>query len=310
MKIKILLFLLYFNLSFGQAFITIDNDTQEFIENVNYSLFFNKKNIYKGFTKNKEITKINSDIEYDSISFSKIDYHTIGLNKKNIDSIIYLSKKTIYLDEVVVSTKRENLIILGETNRFVKNQSRPFLKELNYGIIFKNEFTEKYLIDKIVFYTDKIFYKTAYKINFYEVTQTLPIRGNQSIEIGDLVFSTDILLINKNSISKNEILVESELFLEPSDNLLVTIELLDYYDESNNVISPSNEQSTKLKFQFSNKENYYSKTMNYFTNEMSDKLLNINLLINHDFNNQYLKKPHKSNIVTPSIMLYAKKIKK
>ena len=82
MKTKILLFLLYINLSFSQAFIPIDNDTHEFIEDVNYSLFLKKKNIFNGVTKNNEITKINPSIEYDSITFSRIDYHTLGLQKK------------------------------------------------------------------------------------------------------------------------------------------------------------------------------------------------------------------------------------
>lgn len=310
MKTKILLFLLYINLSFSQAFIPIDNDTHEFIEDVNYSLFLKKKNIFNGVTKNNEITKINPSIEYDSITFSRIDYHTLGLQKKQIDSIIYLSKKTFYLDEVVISSKKDNSIILGETNRFIKKQSRPILKELDYGIIFKNDLNEKISIDKIVFFTEKIFHKTAYKINFYEITETLPKYGNQSIEIGNLVYSTDTLYVNKKGVSKNEILVDAELFLGPTETLFVSIELLNYYDESNNIINPSNENKTKLKFQISNRNNYYSKRMNLFTKKMTDNHLNINLSINYDFANQFFKKPHKSILVTPAILLYAKKTKK
>nr|WP_317631106.1 hypothetical protein [uncultured Flavobacterium sp.] len=309
MKTKVLLFLLYFNSCFSQAFITLDNDTQDFIEDVNYSLFFNKKLVFKSVTKNKEITKIPSEIEYDSITLSKIDFQTIGLPKNNIDSILYLRKKATYLDEVVVSAKKENLIILGETNRFVKKQSRPIVKELEYGILLKNENPQKVSIDKIVFYTDKIYHKTAYKINFYNVAETLPKNGNQFITFRDLVYSTDSLIINKNASSKNEIFFETELFLEPSATLFVTIELLDYYDESDTIINPTIENSTKLKFQMSTKENYYSRMSDFFTKKLSDNLFNINVLINYDYANQFFKKPHKSMLVTPAILLYGKKIK-
>lgn len=308
MKIKWLLFLLYFNSSFSQTFIAIDNDTHEFIEDVNYSLFLNRKLVFKSITKNKELTQITPTIPYDSISFTKIDYHTIGFQKKNIDSIIYLSKKITYLDEVVVNAKKDNILILGENNRFVKKESRAFSKELNYGIIFKNESKEKILINKIAFYTEKIFYKTAYKINIYEVKETLRNRGNQFIERGNLVYSSDTLFIYKNGISKNEIDITSELFLEPTVTLMGAIELLDYYDDNNKIINLNTEYSTKLKFQLSEKENYYSKLSDFYTNQLSENLINCNLMINYDFANHFFKKPHRSSLVTPAILLYGKKI--
>ena len=144
-------------MSFSQAFIPIDNDTHEFIEDVNYSLFLKKKNIFNGVTKNNEITKINPSIEYDSITFSRIDYHTLGLQKKQIDSIIYLSKKTFYLDEVVISSKKDNSIILGETNRFIKKQSRAFNEELIFGIVHKNETKKEVDIKIITFFFRLLF---------------------------------------------------------------------------------------------------------------------------------------------------------
>ena len=62
----------------------------------------------------------------------------IGL-KKSIDSIISLKKKTIYLDEVVVGSKKDDYLLIGETNRFIKKQSRAFNEELIFGIVHKND---------------------------------------------------------------------------------------------------------------------------------------------------------------------------
>ena len=71
------------NFNYSQGFITIDNDTNEFVEDVNYSLFLKSKKVFNGITENKKITIINNQVDYDSISFSRIDYYTIGF-KKNL----------------------------------------------------------------------------------------------------------------------------------------------------------------------------------------------------------------------------------
>jgi len=289
---------------------TLDNDTNEFIEDVNYSLFLNKKQVFKDITQNKKITIINNNIEFDSIVFSRTDYFTLGLNKKNIDSIILLTKKIVYLNEVVISSKKKNLIQIGENNRFVKKQSRPITNELIFGVTLKNEKDRNLHINKLVFFTEKIYHKTKYKINLFEVAETIPNRGNQYAEIGNLIYSTDTLLIEKNNNNKEEVEINSEYIIKPNKSLFITIELLNYIDEKNNVIYPVKEELTKLKFQLSNKTNYYSKTINYLTKEMSSKLMNINLMINYDFANKFFLKPHKSILVSPSIILYTEEIKK
>lgn len=145
----LLLVLLYVNPAFSQMFITVDADTQEFIESVDYSLFKNKQVVNKGITLNDTATII---IDFDSISFSRIDYNAVGFAKGNIDSIIWLSKKIIYLDELVVSSERKKQNFLGETNRFVKRTSGPLSNNLSYGTIFKNNFEEKQSLDKITFF--------------------------------------------------------------------------------------------------------------------------------------------------------------
>ena len=50
-----LIFFFYINSLLSQSFITVDNDTNEFIEDVNYSLFFKKKQVFYGKTENKKL---------------------------------------------------------------------------------------------------------------------------------------------------------------------------------------------------------------------------------------------------------------
>lgn len=275
------------NFNYSQGFITIDNDTNEFVEDVNYSLFLKSKKVFNGITENKKITIINNQVDYDSISFSRIDYYTIGFKKEKLDSIILLSKKIIYLDEVVVTSKKNDYLLIGETNRFIKKQSRPITEELIFGIIHKNNFNKKIEIEKIVFFTEKVFYKTAYKINVYEVNETLPKNGNQYAEIGNLVFSTDTLYIDKKNKNKEEVEISSEILLSPANSFFISIQLINYFDDNNNTIKPINKNKTKLKFQLSSKANFYSKTIDIVSKEMSYNLMNINLLINYDFANKF-----------------------
>lgn len=262
-KIYLILSFFYLNISLGQSFFTIDIDTNEFIENVNYSLFLKKKKVFNGVTENKKITTINNEIEFDSISFSRIDYNTLGFPKKNIDSIISLKKKTIYLDEVVVGSKKDDYLLIGETNRFIKNQSRAFNEELLFGIVHKNETKKEIDIKKITFFTEKIHYKTAYKINLFEVNETLPKNGNQYAEIGNLIYSTDTLHLEKNNEGKKEITIDSELVMKPDSSIFISIELLYYLEDGKKISIPTQEKRTKLKFQLSNKTNYYSKTIDF-----------------------------------------------
>jgi hypothetical protein len=305
-KIYLIISFFYLNICSGQSFFTIDIDTNEFIENVNYSLFLKKKKVFNSITENKKITTINNEIEFDSISFSRIDYNTLGFPKTSIDSIISLKKKTIYLDEVVVGSKKDDYLLIGETNRFIKKQSRAFNEELIFGIVHKNDNKKEIELKKIAFFTEKIHYKTAYKINLFEVNETLPKNGNQYAEIGNLIYSTDTLYLDKTNKGKKEVAIDSELIMKPNSSIFISIELLYYLDEDKTISIQTQEKRTKLKFQLSNETNYYSKTIDFYTKITSDKLLNINLMINFDFANQLFLKPHKSILVTPAIILYAK----
>lgn len=304
----LLIFLFVSNLTFCQVFITLDNDTHEFIEDVNFTLYKKGIVIHKNTTLSNEATKINEHIEYDSINFSRIDYNTLSFSKDKIDTLIYLTKKTIYLDEVVVVTNKDNEMILGEKNRFIQSQNRSLSNDLIYGTIFKNNLSTNLDLKKAVFFVDKVTYKTSYKINFFRVEETVPIMGKQFAEIGELIYSSDTLCLLPKHKNKVEVELNPKLSFKKNTSIFVFIELLNYYDEKNNIIKPTFKESTKLKFQISDQTNFYSKMSHYETGELTKDLVNINRMINYDFANILFKKPHKSTIVTPAVLLYTDKL--
>lgn len=306
-KCKLLMVLFFISsLSFGQVFIPVDKDTNEFIDKVDFSLFKKKRVVYKGVTLSDQVTKMDQGIEFDSISFSKVDYEVLGLLKGDVDSVVSLSKKIIYLDELVIGSQVGKEVVLGETNRFVKSQSRPINSELVYGCVFRNNFQEKLRLDKIAFYVENIVFKTAYRVNFIEIHESIPKGGSQFAERRELVFSSDTLYLNRKD-KKVVVDLPSELYLLPSKAVFVWLELLGYYDKDGKVYSPAVKDRSKLKFQLSSQTQFYSKMSDFFTKELSPELFNVNVMINYDFANRFFKKPHKSILVTPAILLYGKK---
>src|SRR5690606_31100919 len=228
MRIKlILLFLLSSTIGLCQEFVTVDNDIYELVENVNYSLYKRDSLVYSNVTLADKPTEISKEIDYDSITFSRVDYETLGLPKRKIEQIILLTKKTFTLDEIVISSEKKDEIILGEKNRFIR--SRPFDEEdeITYGIIFRNESKQEMLIEKVAFYVDKVKHKTAYKIVFSEVQETPDMKGfHQIAEIGDVSFLTDTLYLYPKQKNRIEVPLNTEVFLSPDKPLFVTFHLI------------------------------------------------------------------------------------
>ncbi|AWA31126.1 hypothetical protein HYN48_14070 [Flavobacterium magnum] len=299
-------FVLLANLMIGQTFITIDKDTNEFIENVNYSLFKDKKTVSKGVTLPNQPTIILDEVKYDSIAFSRVDYESLGLAKNKLDSVIYLSKKIVNLDEVVVTSKSKKDIVFGENNRFIRSMSNPIQPDLDNGLVFRTSENYDLILKKIVFYVEKVVYKTAYKINFFNIEEVLASGGTQVADIGDLIFSTDTLYLNTGQNNKIEI-NSAELKYKLPKKIFVTIQLLNYFDTNGEIIKPKKNNLTKLKFQMSTTNDFYARTIDFYTKELSQDLFNINFMIKYDFSNSLHKKPHKSILVTPAIVLYAGK---
>jgi len=303
MKTKWCIILIFSSISlYAQKFAVVDNDTYEIIQSVDFILYSNDTIVYKGITENNKATILPSDIEYDKIEFVKEDYYTIFIDKKNMNGMVFLSKKIVHLDEVLVISKKNDEIFFGETNRIVNSESRPLLTGINFGSIFYNE-KKDLLINKTAFYVDKVKYKTAYKIHYIEVEESIPFDNLQTIELKNNVYTTDTLYLHPKQKNRIEVNHKEKIEFKRNTTILVCVELLNYYDIYNNIITPKNNERTKLKLQLSNVNNYYAKMINSETKNMTKKMININRMIKYDFVNELFTKPHKSNLLSPSILL-------
>jgi len=294
---------------FCQVFATVDADTYELIENVNYSLYKNKKAVYSGVTLPDRLTGIDKAIEFDSISFSRLDYKVLGLAKSEMDTLVLLTKNVIHLDEVVISSGKDKGMVLGETNRFVKRRSRALLKDLQYGSVFTNILKERLQLDIILFYVNKAALKTAYRVHVLEVEETALQPGYRIAKPGEPIFSTDTLYLQPKD-KKAEIDVPPGLLLTRDKPVFVWIQLLGYYGKDGKELDPDLDDVTKLKFQLSSEDNYYSKWTDVNTKQVVSGLINENIRIKHDFVTMYFEDPHKSNLVAPAVLLYCSKVQK
>lgn len=300
----LLLFLTF--LSFGQVqkFIPIDEDTFEFIPDVNYVLYTNKKPIFYNTTSNDSVTRFPKNTNFDSISFSKLNFKEFGIKREYLTEVIYLKKIKYELDEVVVSNSNDNEIEVGEKTRFVKRQSNSIPKGLEYGLLFSDSDLKNKEIKKLIFYVEKVTHKTTYRIKFYSAREIGSVYTGQTLELGEIKFESPILTLEKGCKNKVEVDLGKYNIDAFNESMFVCFELDAYYNDNNDKIEPSLERQTKLKFQLSNQTNYYAKTSDYYTKMPVDEIVNINAMINRDFASMFFKKPHKSNLVAPAIILY------
>ena len=309
MKNTILYFLLFFSLNlFGQKFIVVDKDTYDLVESVSFTIYKDNKVVYQDVTKNNKATIIPEDLQYDKIKFTKTHYRTYTLETQNLNEAVYLSKEHIQLDDLVISTKKEGSIIFGESNRIINSQRKFITSEIDSGIIFKNHHSNLD-ISQTIFYVDKVKFKTAYKIHFFEVEESLPSGNLQTLHFIKKIYSTDTLYLNPKQKNRIEIEHKEDILFEEGKTLFVCIELLYYLNENHQKFTPTNKDKTKLKFQFSNENNYYAKTYNITKGKESVYLENSNLMVKYDFANYLFKTPSKRILITPAIQLQAKEVK-
>lgn len=298
--------LLFFTLTtFAQSnkFITLDNETLEFLGEIKYTLYTNKKPIYSSLTSKDNITRLPEGITFDSIAFNKVNFQDIGFKRTNLEVVILISKTAFELDEVVISGAMTKEIVIGEQSRFVKKNSRNLSDGVDYGLLFHNYDLQNKLIKSLSFFIEKVKYKTAYKIKFYAAQEIGNPLTFQTLQVDELLFESPTLFLEAGTKNKIEIDLEEYEIKCQNKDIFLCLELQDYYDENNNRINPQNNDKTKLKFQLSNLTNYYSKTADINTKAISNEMININSMINRDFALQFFKKPHKSLIVAPAIIL-------
>jgi hypothetical protein len=304
----LLLFFTYVTFAQSQKFIPLDEDTLEFIGEVNYTLYSNKKPILSSLTSRDSITHLQKDVVFDSISFIKLNYNETGFKKENLTEVVLLNKTVYALDEVIIPNSKTKEIVIGEESRFAKRRSGIISSNPDYGLLFhKNDLIDM-SIKKMIFFIEKVKYKTAYKIKFFSAHETGNFMTTQYLELNELLFESKVLTLEQGTKNKVEVNLEDYEINIVNKDVFVYLELQSYYDENNNAIQPQLKDKTRLKFQLSKLVNFYSKTYDLNTKKLNDSIININAKINRDFALLFFKKPHKSELVAPAIILYATKI--
>lgn len=283
-------------------FIPIDSETLEFIKSVDYQLYSLEKLVYSGQTSSDSITRL-PKVRFDSIIFKKEDYKDYGIRIDELNETVPMTKKVFALDEVVVIANREDDLIIGEKSRFIKRQSRNILTNTDFGILFNLEKVKNKKLCELIFYVDKIKHKTNYKVKFYSVEELGNPLSYQYLDLINTIYETSTQTLEVGTKNKVALDLCQENIHFEFDKIFVTVELIEYLNEDNDTITPSDEKKTKLKFQTSKELNYYSKTSDYHTKETSTKLININLMINYDFATDLFMTPHKSILISPAILL-------
>lgn len=302
----ILLLLLCFHISPAQSLITLDEETLEFIEDAEYQLYANHKEVFSGRVNNDAATTLPA-IAFDSVSFSAPGYKSLRLTKDKLSKTVLLAKHFNTLEEVIIVSSKKESIILGEQNKFVNSRNTPISKEIVYGTLMQHTFDYGLTVDKVVFYVAKIKYKTAYKVNFYAFDRQPIQTGHQAGNVGELLYATDTLYLQPGHKDVVEVPLEKNAFIINEKPVFVTITLVANYDEAGREINVPFKDSSKIKFRQSKLANYYSKMGQAPSGELTKGFMNINAMINYDFANVFFSKPAKSSIVTPAVLLYTHK---
>lgn len=304
----LIVYFFFINFSYSQEFIVIDSETLDLIEDVGYELYLNNKIVHADYCNNERKTSLPENIIFDTIVLSKLNFEKKTLTKDEIKNVILLKEKTILLNEVVVTNSR-NEVILGEKNKFIKRRSIGLSKDNLYGLVFENKINKDLEILKIQFFVEKIKHKTAYRIAIYEFEEP-PIKiGFQEAKLGNLITSIDTLYLLPNQKNAVEFKFDERLILKQQP-IFVSIALICHLDENGNCFEPDVKEVSKLKFCLSDNSNYFSKVnvVDANASKLSEKMININAMLNNDYINSFLSKPHKSSMVAPAILLYTRKI--
>lgn len=303
------LLLLFATVSWAQSqhFLLLDEETSEFLPEVNFHLFHQKKKVFEGISPEKDALTLPL-IPFDSIAFSKFNFETKGLSRDSLTDIIFLKKKTYELDEVVVGAQSAK-ITLGEQGRILPHSRGMYMqKQLMFGILLTNNNGSDLALEQAQWYVKKVVYTTRYRILFYKVTvnNSVPQRTFISPFQAIPVYISPIQIVASKQ--KNKIITPIDYVMAKGEEVLVAFELVDYMDENQKVIQPLAEEQTLIKFQCSEETNFYTKFRDFESQKETDELYNANVWINYDFAFQFFKKPSKSSIRTPAVNLIGRKL--
>lgn len=290
-----------------QRILPLDEETSEFLPEVNYRLFLQKKKVFEGISPEKEALTLPL-IPFDSIAISKLNFESKGFSRDSLTDIIFLKKKIYELDEVVIGNHPEK-ITLGEQGRILPHSRGMYIqKQLMFGILLTNNNASDLALEQVQWYVKKVVHTTRYRILFYKVivNNSVPQRTFISPFQAIPVYISPIQTVVPKQ--KNKIITPIDYVLAQGEEVLVAFELVDYLDENQKVIQPPVEEQTLIKFQCSEETNFYTKYRDLVTQKETEELYNSNVWINYDFAFQFFKKPSKSMLRTPAVNLIGRKL--
>lgn len=300
---SILVFCLLIQLIYSQKIALIDAETQEFIEEVSYSLMLKEKEIASGKTQIVGATEL-PQLDYDFLLLKHSYFEDKKIKKSEITDIVLMQPRPIILDEVFVGSSAKKYQVLGERNKLVNEYPLPLAKSLGWLNLIKNRTDNSMSLDKVGIRFDQVKHETQFKIQFYKVSEQMPNQGHQFLNEPELIFTSEILTIMPKNKKEFESDITTSMILKPGESIGISIVLVDYLKDGKS-IQPKEKEMTKIAKQYSNFNDYYGLIQVQGKLEPEPNMMNFNFAIRYDFAYHFFKKPSKQILNAPAVVVYA-----
>jgi hypothetical protein len=218
-KLLAIIFLLISNFGFSQIKAVIfDKETKEKISYVN--IWIENENI--GTTSNANGEFIIENSEGEILILSSLGYETMKINLKKVPSKIFLLPKSYELDEVIVSTKKENKEkVIGafkdsEIGLYYATEKNPEIKARLFD--FDTTYSETRFLKSIKFSIYSDVKNAKFNIRFYSV--------GKNGQPDKPIYEKNIIGVSKKGTKDLEIDLSDFNIYFPNDGLFVSYEWL------------------------------------------------------------------------------------
>jgi hypothetical protein len=210
--------------------------------NINYCL---DDNIIGGDYTDAEGFLVIRNEKYNLLRVSCIGYENKNIKKELLSNTIYLDKKSIILNEVVVTNKNK-LETIGQINE-KSIIDIGFGKSLEVVSFIENVKNQDKTIYSLIIKINKTKKRTGIRLHFYK-------KNSQKFEPSEEISTNnDIEFIEKNMKGEIEILVKEHIVI-PKDGLFVGVEILGVLNEK---IEFEDDINSNLRFHFNCSDNKF-----------------------------------------------------
>ncbi|MFH6943714.1 hypothetical protein [Flavobacterium sp. FlaQc-50] len=226
MKKYIFYFLLYFSLHnvHAQRVYIFDRDSSKPISFANINYFKADNIINSNYSNESGLIDIKDTNSFDRIEVSCIGYENKSISMESIKDTIYLTKKIISLDEVVIPKKKD--VLLYGYSKFKKKIGISGAKGMQVCAFVENPSEKEKFIKSFLFKIKRSEkYKTAIRIHFYK-------KATDKIYPGEEILTENII---KYLNGKTKGIVEVDISMYgielPAEGAFVGVEWLGILDE-------------------------------------------------------------------------------